>query len=305
MMTPHELRTLGLAVPSAPGRPTYISAASGLVRIASWLYVVADDEHHLGVFREGSLSPGSLFRLMEGDLPPDKEDRKKHKPDFEALVRLPPFGDCTHGALLAVGSGSRDNRRQGVLVRLTDAGALRGAPNPVDLSFILRPHEEVFAAVNIEGAVVTSAELLLFQRGNKKHSANAIVRYSLPAFLESLRAEKPPPLVPLTQQFFDLGKVNDVPLTFTDAAALPNGDLLFSAVAEDTDDSYNDGLCAGSAIGIIAANGTLRWIKTLAIPLKIEGVDAHRVGDDLAILAVTDADDIAVPSKLLSFTVRA
>ena len=120
-----------------------------------------------------------------------------------------------------------------------------------------------------------------------------------------MRAEKPPPLVPLTQQFFDLGKVNDVPLTFTDAAALPNGDLLFSAVAEDTDDSYNDGLCAGSAIGIIAANGTLRWIKTLAIPLKIEGVDAHRVGDDLAILAVTDADDIAVPSKLLSFTVRA
>ena len=164
MMTPHELRTLGLAVPSAPGRPTYISAASGLVRIASWLYVVADDEHHLGVFREGSLSPGSLFRLMEGDLPPDKEDRKKHKPDFEALVRLPPFGDCTHGALLAVGSGSRDNRRQGVLVRLTDAGALRGAPNPVDLSFILRPHEEVFAAVNIPADRSTPSSFVVMSR---------------------------------------------------------------------------------------------------------------------------------------------
>src|SRR5271169_2423622 len=33
-------------------------------------------------------------------------------------------------------------------------------------------------------------------------------------------------------------------------AALPDGTMVFTAVAEDTDDNYNDGACAGAAVGI-------------------------------------------------------
>jgi len=102
MLRAHTLRTLDLAAAAAPGRPAYISAASGLICVKSFIYVIADDEHHLAVFRKDSTAPGSLFRLVDGDLPLGAKDRKKKKPDFEALALLPPFESYPHGALLAL-----------------------------------------------------------------------------------------------------------------------------------------------------------------------------------------------------------
>jgi hypothetical protein len=101
-----------------------------------------------------------------------------------------------------------------------------------------------------------------------------------------------------------LGRIDDIPLSFTDAAALPNGDIVFSAIAEDTDDTYHDGRCAGSAVGMIGMGGSALWIRTLALPYKIEGLDVQRDGEDLKILMVTDADDIGLPAKLLAGTTR-
>ncbi len=144
------------------------------------------------------------------------------------------------------------------------------------------------------------SELLLFQRGNKKNSANAIAHFSLTAFLEALGAAEPALVKPLFSQTFDLGQINGIPLSFTDAVALPNGDLVFSAVAEDTDDNYNDGRCAGSALGMLSADGGRRWLRKLDRPYKIEGLDARLDGEYLKTLMVTDADDIARPAKLLS-----
>ena len=45
-----RLRELDLEAPSEPGRPAFVSAASGLVCVGNYLYVVADDELSLGVF---------------------------------------------------------------------------------------------------------------------------------------------------------------------------------------------------------------------------------------------------------------
>jgi hypothetical protein len=42
----------------------------------------------------------------------------------------------------------------------------------------------------------------------------------------------------------DLGTVDGIRLCFTDAATLPNGEVVICAVAEDTDDAYVDGQCA-------------------------------------------------------------
>src|SRR5688572_27047114 len=156
-----RIRDLDLSVPSAKGRPLHLSAASGLVFVKSFLYVVADDELHLGVFRTGENGPGHLIRLFDGALPEPRRERKKQKPDLEALALLPPHGSYPNGALLALGSGSRRNRRMGALVGLEADGSARTS-HSVDLSPLLAPLDGLFAELNIEGAVVSAGELLLF-----------------------------------------------------------------------------------------------------------------------------------------------
>ncbi|UFX04334.1 hypothetical protein SmedWSM1115_24955 (plasmid) [Sinorhizobium medicae WSM1115] len=64
------------------------------------------------------------------------------------------------------------------MLGLDACGTVCTAPRIVDLSFILDPLAAEFAQVNIEGAVVAGQELRLFQRGNKRHIDNAVIRYS-------------------------------------------------------------------------------------------------------------------------------
>ena len=133
------VRLLTLKRAPAPGLHAFLSAASGLVRAGKFLYVIGDDLHHLGAFRAGSHAPGTLVRLFAGTVSADKKERKKQKPDLEALTRLPAFAEYAHGALLAIGSGSRRNRRMGALLGLDAHGAVRGSPHVVDLSPVLAP----------------------------------------------------------------------------------------------------------------------------------------------------------------------
>ena len=79
-------------------------------------------------------------------------------------------------------------------------------------------------------------------------------------------------------------------------------DLLRLDVAEDTGDSYEDGPCAGAAVGFVGEDGLLRWIRTLAPAWKVEGITAQLAGGMLILTMVTDADDPAVPSHLLRAT---
>jgi len=283
---------------------TYLSAASALVRAGSFLYVVADDELHLGVFRATDNSPGQLIRLFDGELPAAALERKKLKPDLEALLKLPAGESFPNGAILALGSGSRRNRRRGALLRLDAQGAVQGLPDPVDLSPILMPLEGALQALNIEGAVVVGDEVRLFQRGNRRHRENAIIRFPLSSFLGALTAEPASTLDALAIDMIDLGEIDGIPLCFTDAAALPNGDMVFTAIAEDTGDAYNDGPCAASAIGLLDSDGLLRRLTRLEAPFKIEGVDARADGDVIRLLLVTDADDPAIPAALFSATME-
>jgi hypothetical protein len=303
MITLTKVRELDLAAAPTAGQPLYLSAASGLACLDSFIYVVADDELHLGVFPAAGSEPGRLIRLFDGALPDSKKKRKKQKPDLEALTLLPAFGDFPHGALLALGSGSRSNRRMGVLLGLDRHGGVRGSPQAVDLSPLLAPLDEEFPKLNIEGAVVSHDELRLFQRGNKRDAENAIIRFRLSLLLELLSSQRVDAVTPFAIDRFDLGQIDGIPFCFTDAAALPNDDMVFTAVAEDTDDNYNDGPCAGAAIGIVGNNGHLRSLHRLRQPCKIEGVDARPDGDVVRLLLVTDADDPDIPASLFSATI--
>ncbi len=297
------IRYLELSAAPTAGRPLHLSAASGIACVHSYIYVVADDELQLGVFRSADNGPGHLIQLFDGALPEGKSKRKRQKPDLEALTVLPPFGAYPHGALMALGSGSRRNRRMGALIGLDAQGAVDALPEAVDLSPILAPLDDAFHALNIEGAVVSGDELRLFQRGNKRHAENAIIRFRLSAVVDALTSKQASRIEPVAVHLFDLGRIDGIPFGFTDAAALPDGDMVFTAVAEDNDDPYNDGPCVGAAIGIADNNGHVRCLYLLDRPYKVEGVDARVEGDVIRLLLVTDADDADIPAGLFSATI--
>lgn len=271
---------------------SFVSAASGLVRAGEHLHVVADDEHHLASFRTGDFAPAGLLRLLHGTLPREKTERKKEKPDFEALALLPPAENFAHGALLAIGSGSRPNRRRGAVVQLAADGAAIEA-TAVDLTALLAPLDHLFAETNMEGAVVASQTLLLFQRG--KGASNAVVAYPLAEALAAFSSPRGGSLSPEVT-FLDLGSIDGVPLGLTDASVLSDGRIVFSAVAEDTPNAYDDGPMAGAAIGTMTPDFKIIRTETVKPAVKIEGIAATLEGSEIRLVMVTDADDPAVPA---------
>ena len=92
---------------------------------------------------------------------------------------------------------------------------------------------------------------------------------------------------------YDLGKISGVPLGFTDACFQKG--IWFTASAEDTHSTYDDGPCLGSAIGYIEKDGELQSMHRLLINEKPEGIWVLPDGD---CYVVTDADDISQPSRL-------
>lgn len=286
------LRKLDLTEPTETGRPLFLAAASGLVSVGDYLYVVADDENHLGIFSRTQATPGRLLRLLDGDLPDEPKERKAHKPDFEVLTQLPAFGSYPQGALLALGSGSKKRRCRGVVLGLAADGSINTEPCVIDLHPLYDALAQEFADLNIEGAFV-NRYLNLLQRGNQADdSQNASIRLDLAKSLHAIMHQQALTADTLISiQPHTLSKVQGVPLCFTDAIALPDGSWLFSAAAEATDNSYADGALVASALGVINAQGDLVNLTVLDNRYKIEGVAAQVEGKQVHLLLVTDADD--------------
>ncbi len=292
------IRALQLDPLQHPRGLAYLSAASGLVRVRQRLYVVADEELHLGVF-DDAMAVGTLVRLLEGDLPKDAGKRKKVKPDFESLALLPPMPGCPAGALLALGSGSKANRDTAVLIALDVQGLPNGRMAVVDFAAVYAPLRKRFVDLNIEGALVVSGDLLLLQRGNKGKAPNAIVRFDwnlIAPWLAGVQTQPPPAK---SVQLMDLGTVDGVPLGFTDGAALHGGAWAFTAVAEDTADSYLDGACVASVVGTVGADGKLQQLHRIDGAPKVEGMAVLADGSDWVFTLVTDPDDPATAAQIL------
>jgi hypothetical protein len=270
------------------------------VRVKSTFYVVADDELQLGAFPIANSAPGTLIRMLPGDLPDDPGDRKKMKPDFEALTLLPAHAKYPHGALLALGSGSRKRRRYGVLLPIAERGAL-GTPTVIDASPLYEMLQSDIDELNIEGAAIVGDRFVLLHRGNKLRSPNSTISFPLDVVLNSIARDSMLDKFPIVAiEHYDIGDIDGAPLSFTDSAALPDGRIVFSAVAELTSDSYLDGPCAGAAVGVLDSTGKLQRLERLKQPFKIEGIHAEPVGGTLNVWLVTDADDSAIPALLLT-----
>lgn len=252
-----------------------LSAASGVVVRGSRLYVVSDDELALGVFDTSGRRLG-LAPLSDERLPEDPVERKAAKADLEALAELPD------GTLLALGSGATARRERGWV------WPLDGAAREISLSTLYTALRRELDDLNIEGAAVVGDRIWLAQRGNGAHGCDALIELAL---------ADPIPAEPLAiHRCAELGDVNGVPLTLSDLAPLPDGRLLFCAVAEDTDSTYYDGPCVGAAVGIIRPGASEPdLLELLPEPHKVEGVAL--AGDELVLVA--DPDDPNLPSPLL------
>lgn len=301
MLIVRRLRELTLGSASTPRRARHVSAASGLVVTGDFLYVVADDEHHLGVFRAEGEGEGELVRIFPGELPHGNKPRKAEKPDLETLTRLPSFPGYPFGALLALASGSRPNRRTGAVFRLDATGALVDAPQLIDLSGIYLPLERQFPALNIEGAVIVGNALILLQRASKHYPMNALIHLPLADVLDAITHQDSLGTIDSPHvHAVELDKVDGVPLCFTDGAALADGRIVFTTVAENAEDTYADGPCSAAAVGMLDIDGRLQFLERLEPAHKVEGVHAWLDGALIRLLLVTDADDPDIAGVLLS-----
>lgn len=296
MLRAVPIRDLRVDPAAHPRGQPHLSAASGLVRAGRFLHVVADDENHLGTFDPAGDGLVQLHRLLPGDLPLRKDDRKRRKADFEVLAALPPGDAWPHGALLALGSGSTATRVRGVIVPLQPGGAPGPGARAVDLSAWYAPLRARFPDVNIEGGFVLGDSFCLLQRGNQGNAVNACVQYPLAPVLQWLVLGGAVPL-PLRESRFDLGAADGIAFGFTDGTAAPGGGWFFSAVAEDTPDSFADGRCVAAAIGRVGPGGGLEELARVEGAPKIEGL---ALAGDGGLLAVTDSDDPHRPSRLLA-----
>ncbi len=273
-----------------------VSAASGLVRRGDTFYVVADDE--LGLLAVPDRGEAFTIPLLPGVLPATPAERKAAKPDLEALCRWPGDG------LLALGSGSTPARQRACLLLPVDGDMSRGTVTILDLAPLHARLAGAFPALNLEGAAVRGDALLLFQRGNGPGNHGAVVELDLAAALRASEAGAPwgPELLRSIRNV-ELGDRGGTPLGFTDASPLPDGSLVFVAAAEASADTYNDGLVTGAAIGRMAPDGRLLWLRDLPDAGKLEGVHAELEGERLHVWLVADADDRRCLASLFRATV--
>jgi hypothetical protein len=292
------LRELDLAEPPGEGQPAHVSSASGVARRGDFVYVIGDDLLFLGVFRLSDSSPGSLRRVLPDPEPGGAED----KPDLEVLTLLPPFAKHPFGALLGLGSGSGPHRDRGFVVPLAADGSLRDEPVVIDLEPLYRLLGERVDGLNIEGACVMGDRLWLLHRGNRGSMTNVVAELSLEHVMGSITGDRTIEVNELEAiRAYDLGSLDGVELTFSDATPIGDRILAFTASAEaESETSDHDAQIRGSVVGTIDLEGHVQRLRTIDRRYKVEGVHASIDTGVMDFLFVCDQDDPQTASPLLS-----
>ena len=287
-------------------RPAHVRAASSLAAVGDYLTVIQDDANFIAWF-DPTLVHVEVVPLPAGHegkrLFDDGRGNKRWKLDLEACL-FEPAGQ----RLFAFGSGSSPWRErivsvtnlfsQSPTVTVHEAAAFYAA---------LRAATDFAGSeLNIEGAILLDqTRLRLFQRGNgaphgSLRPVNATADLSWDSLLAYLQApQTPAPFALENITPYNLGMIDGVPLTFTDAALVSSG-VLFSAAAEASPDAIQDGPVAGSGLGIIGRDGAARWTLLLEEedrPFigKVEGVAVTAAGNCYVVI---DKDDPQIPSEL-------
>ena len=290
MIKLQKIKDLNLDKPLQAGRPSFISAASGLVTFRDHFYVAADDELSIFCFTYEPTETGQAIEVFSGKLPVEVKARKKEKPDLEALVYLPASDALPHGSLLSFPSGSTIHRNRGTWIALNENFLPSGCPQTFNASLLYDGLRQKFSDLNLEAAVIAQDRLRLFQRGNGI-SPNATVDLLLSEVLLELENGILTPGTLLSTRIYELGTLNGVKLSFTDAAVADDNTVLFTAVAEDTKSTYYDGRFFGAVVGRLDSKGDLQSQTSISPSIKVEGMSLQGEGKDRKVYFVTDGDD--------------
>jgi hypothetical protein len=264
-----------------------VAAGSGIVLRAQHLYVIADDQNTLAVYTLDG-RPSASIPLLDEVLPETHRERKAQKPDFESLLSLPD------GSLLALGSGSTPRRMVGAWLRFDHEAV---SVERIALQELYAALARELPELNIEGGCVLGEQLYLACRGNGADPNNALIALDLHGAQRSLERDRAlgAELIRKLNRV-SLGALSGTALSLTDLAPLGE-QLVFSAAAEASPNTYDDGLCAGSVLGSLSLDGRVGAVHLLSPRTKIEGICATSP-HDRSLFAVADADDPASRSPL-------
>ena len=278
--------------PSDAGRPAHLSAASGIVRRATYVYVIGDDELHLGVFDISSDRPGHLQRVLEGE---------RRGPRGALEGEAGPRG--AHPAALRGQSvrraprprfGIEDAPRPRFRLRAEDDGGLADEPREVSLEPVYSLLREHVAELNVEGAATIEDRLWLLRRGNSEVGSNLVAELSLDEVMRSLRDDLTIDAHELEGvRSYDLGEIEGVELTFSDATPIAERLLVFTASAEAEDGTIRGVPSSARSTSTAASAGCARSIgagrSRACTPRSTRGV--------LDFTFVCDQDDPDAPSR--------
>lgn len=292
---------LQVDAPVSPSHPSHLSAILGMARVKHLTYVLADAEPCLGVFDSAGLADASLalLRPFEGGPPQAKGQPKTPRPILSTLAALPPLPGCPFGALLALGNGYMVTGKTGVLAALDPQGGLSGRIAYNDCSALFAPLKARLGDLNIEGLFYSGGEVRLLQRGKKGDARNACATYDWNQLAPWLAGQKPVPPAPKSIQLIPLGDIDGVPLGFTDGAALSGGAWVFTAVAEQPDGPGQASACAGSVVGVVGPDGSVRQVQQLAGTPRVEGIVAREEGADVVVTLAIDPGDPSRAAQVL------
>ena len=286
-------------------RSAHVRAGSSLSWFGDRLALIQDDANFVVLIEPYTLQVDTIcLPVGEGGLREfdDLRGNKRFKLDLEACVTVPTEeGDI----LLAFGSGSTRYRQK--IVTLQESITATPILREVEALYEQLRNNTMFAGseLNIEGAIFCNGWVRLFNRGNGKPQAGClpvnatcdIAWDELAAYLQEPHKQPVPQLQKICQ--YELGTLDDLRLTFTDATVTKQN-VIFSATAENSPDASSDGIVAGSVLGILDIEA--RWIelRTLDGSLftsKVEGVCVSKRNANRLYLVI-DVDDPTRPCEL-------
>ncbi|AKF06537.1 hypothetical protein DB32_003686 [Sandaracinus amylolyticus] len=290
-------------------RPAHVRSGSGLAWLGSRLVIAQDDASFLALL-DASLAHVSsitLDHVVDGARQFDAvRGNKKQKLDLEACSVLTCDG---REVLVAWGSGSLPARERLVVLE-RDADRARVVEAQSLYASLRARIEFAGSEMNIEGAAPIGGDRVrIFQRGNGAPHGDlvpidAMGDLDLRALLAWIAdPTRPVPALRDVVQW-DLGRVSDVRLTFTDACPAPGGSIAYLAAAEASPDAIEDGVVVGVAMGVIDARGEARYALVTTpdgAPFvgKCEGLAWVPGATGKRALVVVDRDDPGAPSELL------
>ena len=239
-----------------------IGSASGLFLHEDLLYIISDNSGHLNEYNIKTKKLHKIQILSDQTLNQLENIPKALKPDFEIL--------CQHGdKLYILGSGSTPKRNLMIEFDLKTQKVFQKDLTKTYslLKSISKTDDQNF---NLEGAIFTGNEWLLFNRGNGIDAKNGIFTIQ-GADLAKIRQA--------AFKLFKLPNIDRAESSFTDAVLVKN-EIFFIATAEDTKSTYADGEILGSFIGSINLQTLkLTFSNKISATHKFEGITLLNQGE--------------------------